>query len=82
MRNWYASINASPGFIQEAFNILKTKVEAQQQNKQRKIRCNLICDEMSIRRHAQFNVSTKKFDSFVDVGAKVPVKPFYWPRTH
>lgn len=50
MRNWYASMNASPGFTQEAFNILETKVEAQQQNEKRTIRCNLISDEMSTHR--------------------------------
>lgn len=60
MRNWYASINASPGYTSESFKILKQKATGS------KLRCILMCDEMSIHRHAQWNASKMQFDGFVD----------------
>lgn len=33
--------------------------------------CSLIFDEMSIRRHAQWNAAAKKFDGMVDIGRKI-----------
>lgn len=43
--NWYRSLNGSPGFTDEAFNLLKTKAESTG----KKIICALIADEMAIR---------------------------------
>lgn len=68
MRNWYASLNASPGFTLEAFEILKQKAERHKSETGEKLLCNLMVDETAIRRHAQWNPSTMKFDGFVDVG--------------
>lgn len=67
MRNWYASINASPGLTTEAFDSLRIMSERFKEEG-RSLLVNLVFDEMSIRRHAQWNVSTKKFDGYVDVG--------------
>lgn len=68
MRNWYASLNASPGYTTESFNILKKKATQYEEVTGSKLRCNLMCDEMSIRRHAQWNKSTMQFDGFADTG--------------
>lgn len=68
MRNWYASINAKPGFTTEAFDILKKRADEYFAANGTKILCGLIDDEMAIRTHAQWNPSTMKFDGFVNLG--------------
>lgn len=56
----------------EAFESLKKKVtelnEANGDEGQKKLICCMLCDEMSIRRHIQFNSATKRFDGFIDTG--------------
>ena len=68
MRNWYASINASPGFSMEAFECLKRKADDVLERTGSKLLCALMDDEMAIRSHAQWNAASKKFDGFVDLG--------------
>lgn len=65
IRNWYSSLNASPGFTTESFDVLRKRAN---ENVSSKLYCNLMCDEMAIRRHAQWNSSKNKFDGFVDIG--------------
>lgn len=72
MRNWYASINASPGFTMEAFDSLKKKAEKVKEKTGSKMLCALMVDEVSIRRHAQWNEAAMKFDGLVDLGRNVP----------
>ncbi|XP_072382178.1 uncharacterized protein [Diabrotica undecimpunctata] len=49
LSKWYASINGAPGFTHEALTTIRAKAnEAKKQNKT--IVCNLVFDEMSIRR--------------------------------
>lgn len=67
MRSWYASINSAPGFTSEAFGALKSKADAYKKNG-KQLYVNLILDEMSIRRHSQWNPNKKKFDGFIDMG--------------
>lgn len=71
MRNWYSSVNASPGLTNESFETLRKKADEVKNEAKAKLLCNLMMDEMSIRRHAQWNAAKMKFDGFVDVGGKV-----------
>lgn len=69
IRKWYSSLNASPGFTVESFEALKKKVtENSEDGEKKKLICALMCDEMAIRRHVQFNPSRSKFDGFIDIG--------------
>lgn len=70
MRNWYASINASPGFTTEAFETLKHKADEHKNQTGSKLTCCLMFDEMSIRNHAQWNKPAMEYEGFVDVGRK------------
>lgn len=72
IRNWYRTLNASPGLTTESFDILKKKADEVRQRPESKLLCCLIVDEMKIRRHAQWNPTTMKFDGFVDVGRELP----------
>lgn len=76
IRNWYSASNASPGFTTEAFESLKKKVDEFNKDNQAEERkmliCCIMCDEMSMRQHIQFNATTNKFDGFVDVGRPNP----------
>lgn len=68
MRNWYASINATPGYTTEAFDALKEKADQFYEKNGTKMLCALMDDEMAIRKHAQWNAATMKFDGFVNLG--------------
>lgn len=70
MRNWYASINASPGFTMESFETLKHKADENKQQTGSKLMCCLMFDEMSIRNHGQWDKPTMEYKGFVDVGQK------------
>lgn len=70
IRNWYSSVNASPGFENDSFSVLAKKARAMKQNGEQ-LYVNLISDEMAIRRHVQWNPSKMKFDGFVDMGEKL-----------
>lgn len=68
MRNWYASINASPGITTESFDTLKKKADEVKQTTGKKMMCNLLTDEVAIRQHVQWNQAAMKFDGFIDCG--------------
>lgn len=68
MRNWYASINASPGFTAEAFETLKKKADEFYEKNGSKMLCALMDDEVAIRKHAQWNAAAMRFDGFVNLG--------------
>lgn len=57
MRKWYASINAAPGFTTEAFEALKLKANEYKTNG-KQLYVNVTFDEMEIRQHSQWNLST------------------------
>lgn len=71
IRNWYASVNASPGFENDALDILKKKANEFKDKFNRNLLCSLVADEMAIRTHAQWNANKMKFDGFVDMGDKL-----------
>lgn len=69
LQKWYESINGQPGCSKEAITAIKIKTdEAKCKNK--KIIANLVMDEVSIRKHIEYNKSHKKFYGYVDFGNK------------
>lgn len=67
IRNWFSSINGSPGFTQDSFDALQKKVECARTNGIDLYAC-LIFDEMAIRRQAIWDHNQKKYRGFVDMG--------------
>lgn len=65
LSRWYQTIDGSPGFTREAFDALKNKAQ-EADKKGKKILCNLVMDEMSIRKHVEW--TGKKFTGFVNFG--------------
>ncbi|XP_022169295.1 uncharacterized protein LOC111033041, partial [Myzus persicae] len=59
---WYSSIDAEPGFTNEALKSLTLKVT----NSNHPIYCSLMLDEMAIRQHLEFSGS--KYYGRVDIG--------------
>ena len=65
IRSWYHALNGEPGFTQESFNILKLHVKCATEKGNRVI-CNLIMDEMAIRKHIEYDGT--QFRGYVDHG--------------
>lgn len=68
LASWIATVNASPGFMLEAKNALQIKA-AEAELKDCKILCNLVLDEMSIRKRIEWD--GKKTYGYVDIGTMV-----------
>ena len=66
--SWYNVMNGEPGFTKEALTALKAKVLAAKRDGQEVI-CLLMLDEMSIRKHVQWD--GKKYRGFVDLGTNI-----------
>ena len=66
--SWYNVMDGEPGFTKEAMTGLKAKVLAGKRDGQ-EIICSLMLDEMSIRRHVQWD--GKKYRGFVDLGTNI-----------
>ena len=67
LRSWYASVDGGPGCTSESLVAIKLKVdEALAKNK--KIVCNLVMDEMAIRKHIHYDHIQKKYHGYVDFG--------------
>lgn len=71
MRNWYSTINASPGYTTEAFESLQKMAMEYEAKNEKKLLVNVMLDDMAVRRHSQYNPSTMKFDGFIDLGRKI-----------
>lgn len=65
IRKWYQCLDASPSFTAESFNALCQKVKATEN----KVLCNLVIDEMSIRKLKEFDGN--KVQGYVDFGAGI-----------
>ncbi|CAH1156107.1 unnamed protein product [Phaedon cochleariae] len=65
LTKWYQTIDASPGFLTEAMAALKLKV-AEANSRGQKILCNLVFDEMAIRKRVEWD--GEKFHGYVDMG--------------
>lgn len=69
IRNWYSSVNCSPGYTLNAFEALAKMVN---EANGEEIIVNLVFDEMSIRQHCNYNIWSKQFEGFIDSGKSVP----------
>lgn len=70
IREWYKSIDGSPGFTTLSLDLIRKKViEAQGQGK--KIFLALMMDEMAIRQSVEWDNSKNKFYGYVDVGGNL-----------
>ncbi|VEN56482.1 unnamed protein product [Callosobruchus maculatus] len=63
---WYRTIDGSPGWNEVALKTLKIKV---QESPEKKILCNLVFDEMSIRKQIEWD--GRKFHGYVDLGTNI-----------
>ena len=68
IRSWYSSMNGEPGFTQNAMAALKAKVLAAKRDNQEVV-CALMLDEMSIRKHVEWD--GKQFRGYVDLGTGI-----------
>ena len=68
IRSWYSKIEGDPGFTKATFSALAAKVCASRQSGGNVI-CSLMLDEMSIKKHVEWN--GKEFNGFVDLGTGV-----------
>ncbi len=66
--SWYNAMDGEPGFTKEALTALKAKVLAAKRDGQ-KVVCALMLDEMSIRKHVQWD--GKRYRGFVDLGTDI-----------
>lgn len=67
IRNWYSSINGGPGFSEEAFAILREKANKANSNGNEVLVC-LIFDEISIRKHLQWDRTKNKTVGYITYG--------------
>ena len=65
IRSWYSSIDVSPGFTQATFSAFSERANVAKANGKHVI-CSLMFDEMSIRKHIQWD--GKRFTGFIDYG--------------
>ena len=63
--SWYNVIDAEPGFTKEALTALQVKDLAGERDGQEVV-CALMLDEMSIRKHVQWDGKAEKYRGFVD----------------
>lgn len=67
MRNWFKSINGSPGFSKEALEILKQKA-AEFAQKGEELVIDLIFDEMNIHKKVEFNHHKQRSEGYITYG--------------
>ncbi len=77
--SWYNAMDGEPGFTKEALTALKAKVLAAKRDGQ-KVICALMLDEMSIRKHVQWD--GKKYHGFVDLGTDIAAGSHRSPCVH
>jgi hypothetical protein len=68
IRSWYSSMNGEPGFTKNALAALRAKVLAAERDNQEVV-CALMLDEMSIRKHVEWD--GKQFRGYVDLGTGI-----------
>lgn len=63
LRRWYMVVDGNPGFTMESFESISKMA------KDRSICCNLVIDEMCIRRHVEMD-SQRKIHGYINMGAE------------
>lgn len=67
IQKWYESVDGAPGYTTEALQLLNIKCkEAAEKNT--KLICNLVMDEIFIKKHIEFSPAEKRFYGYVDIG--------------
>ena len=69
LKEWTSSVNCEPGFFQDVFDHLKSKVDENPKHSD----CVLICDAMSIHELLKYNQSMGKWDGYVNFGEGIAV---------
>ncbi|KAE9521773.1 hypothetical protein AGLY_017824 [Aphis glycines] len=67
LRNWYFSIDGSPGFTSESINAIRLKSE-EMKNKGKTLLCGLTMDEMYLKEHVHYNGD--KLQGYISCGIK------------
>ncbi len=78
IRRWYSTVNAEPGFTEEAFSTLEKKV-ADEKKLGREVLVNLVFDEVSIRKKVEWD--GEKFVGVMDLGTGVELDDSAPPAT-
>lgn len=68
IRNWYSSINGSPGITNESLDVLHKKVEESNSEGKQVYGC-LMFDEMNFRQQSLWNTNSKQYEGFIDMGS-------------
>ena len=68
IRKWYKTVNGEPGISQEALGCLRNMVESYKRQ-HKTLLCNLVMDEMSIRKHIEW--TGQKFTGYVSTGVNL-----------
>ena len=63
---WYQTVDDSPGFTRSAFDALMLRNEARGGDK---MICSLMMDEVSIRKHVEFD--GRKYHGYIDMGTEL-----------
>lgn len=75
LRSWMSNIDSDPGFTKCAFDALKAKVDRAKESR-KEVLCGLIFDEMSTRRHSQYDKTKKAFLGHITAGRPVEYDDF------
>jgi len=67
IKKWYSTVDGAPGFTEESFKVVRSKVTEKAQ-KNKKLVCGIIVDEMSIRDDLHFN--GKRLQGYINFGLK------------
>jgi len=68
VRRWFSNIDGSPGFSTLAFDLLKQKVEFAEKKSKPPVIVSLIMDDMSIKKHIDYDPKSSSFKGYVDLG--------------
>ena len=77
VRKWFSNLDGSPGFSEQAFNLLKQKVE-KSKSANKPVLVSVMLDDMSLRKQIQYDQKQSSLNGFEDLGpaqSSVDVKP-------
>lgn len=71
IRSWYSSMDGTAGYSKEAQEILRKFVEM---NKPNEVLVCLMCDEMAIRKHVEYNREKEQFIGHINCALTIKLK--------